>query len=98
MFARVMIFGTETAAVVHVPHAALIRGGSVDRVVVDLGGGRFRAQPVEVGIEAGNRIEIRSGLSAGDRVVTSGQFLIDSESNLDSAISRMDASDEEMPQ
>ena len=98
MFARVMIFATETAAVVHVPHAALIRGGSVDRVVMDLGDGRFRAQPVTVGIEAGERIEIRSGLSAGDRVVTSGQFLIDSESNVDSALSRMNSVDEETPQ
>jgi len=89
MFARVTIDGTSTGDVVHVPREALIRGGSVDRVVVDLGGGRFASQPVKVGIESGDRIAIREGLSAGDRIVISGQFLIDSESNIDAALSRM---------
>jgi len=55
-----------------------------------LGDGQFRAQPVDVGIESGDRIEIRSGIDAGDLIVTSGQFLIDSESNIDSALTRMD--------
>ncbi len=94
MFSRVTIFGTETTPVVHVPQEALIRGGTIDRVVLALGGGRFRTQPVKVGIEAGDRVEIRSGLNAGDRVVTSGQFLIDSESNIDSALARMDETEE----
>ncbi len=93
MFSRVTIFGTETPAVVHVPQESLIRGGTVDRVVLALGDGRFRTQPVEVGIESGDRVEIRSGISAGDRIVTSGQFLIDSESNIESALARMDESD-----
>ena len=89
MFARITIFGSETAPVVHVPREALIRGGTVDRVVVAQGGGRFRAQPVDVGIESGNRVEIRAGLREGEEVVTSGQFLIDSESNIESALARM---------
>ena len=89
MFARVIIHGTETPAVVHVPRAALIRGGAVDRVVLALGDGKFRSQPVRIGIESGDRIEIRSGISAGDLVVTSGQFLIDSESNIEAALARM---------
>ena len=90
MFARVTLFGTETDAVVHVPREALIRGGSVNRVVLSLGEGRFRAQPVEIGIESGDRVAITSGLAEGDRVVSSGQFLIDSESNIGSALSRLD--------
>jgi len=90
MFARVEIFANETAPVLHVPREAVIRGGTVDRVVRALGGGQFRAQPVELGIEAGDRIEIRSGVSEGDVIVTSGQFLIDSESNIDTALTRMD--------
>lgn len=90
MFARVTLLGTETEAVVHVPREALIRGGSVDRVVLSLGEGRFRSQAVETGIESGDRVEIRSGLASGDVVVTSGQFLIDSESDIDSALSRME--------
>jgi multidrug efflux pump subunit AcrA (membrane-fusion protein) len=54
-----------------------------------LGDGHFRAQPVEIGIESGGRVAISSGVSAGDRIVTSGQFLIDSESNIEAALSRM---------
>lgn len=90
MFARVTIRGDSIGEVVHVPREALIRGGSVDRLVVSLGEGRFRAQPVDVGIESGDRVEIRAGVSAGDLIVTSGQFLIDSESNIAGALSRMD--------
>ena len=89
MFARVTIFGTETPPVVHIPREALIRGGAMNRVVLALEDGKFRAQAVDIGIEAGDRIEIRAGLSAGDRVVTSGQFLIDSESNIESALARI---------
>ena len=90
MFARVTLLGAETEPVVHIPREALIRGGNVDRVVLSLGEGRFRSQAVEIGIESGDRVEISDGLSAGDRIVTSGQFLIDSESDIDAALSRMD--------
>ncbi len=89
MFASVTIFGTPTDTIVHVPREALIRGGTVDRVVLDMGNGRFRAQEVVPGIESGDRIEIRSGVAPGDRVVVSGQFLIDSESNIGSALTRL---------
>jgi Cu(I)/Ag(I) efflux system membrane fusion protein len=91
MFARVTLFSTAAEPVVHIPREALIRGGSADRVVLALGDGRFRSVPVSVGIESGDRVAILEGLSAGDRVVTSGQFLIDSESNIESALSRMEA-------
>jgi Cu(I)/Ag(I) efflux system membrane fusion protein len=82
---------------VHVPSEALIRGGSIDRVVLALGDGRFRSQPVSVGIESGDRVAILEGLAAGDRVVTSGQFLIDSESNIESALGRMDSAENDEP-
>jgi Cu(I)/Ag(I) efflux system membrane fusion protein len=90
MFARVTLFGEQTEPLVHVPRAALIRGGDIDRVVLSLGAGRFRSQSVETGIESGDRVEIRSGLSGGELIVTSGQFLIDSESDIGSALQRMD--------
>ncbi len=90
MFARVRIEGVATTPVVHVPREALIRGSRQDRVVLALGAGHFRSQPVATGIEAGGRVEITRGLEAGQRIVTSGQFLIDSESNVDSALSRME--------
>jgi len=90
MFARVTIHGNETSPVVHVPREALIRGGVADRVVLAMGDGKFRAQAVQIGIESGDRIEILSGVGTTDTVVTSGQFLIDSESNLEAALARMD--------
>jgi len=93
MFARVTLLAAETEPVVHVPREALIRGGNVDRVVLSLGDGHFRSQVVETGIESGTRVAIRDGLAAGDRIVTSGQFLIDSESDIETALSRMDERD-----
>ncbi|MDH3553971.1 MAG: efflux RND transporter periplasmic adaptor subunit, partial [Gammaproteobacteria bacterium] len=63
-------------------------------VVLSLGEGRFRSQVVTTGIESGQRVAILDGLAAGDRIVISGQFLIDSESDIESALQRMeDAAD-----
>jgi Cu(I)/Ag(I) efflux system membrane fusion protein len=93
MFSRVVIKADGFGRVVNVPKEAVIRGGSMDRVVVALGDGRFRAQPVRLGIESGDRVAIRSGLMAGETIVVSGQFLIDSESNIESALSRMNDGD-----
>ena len=93
MLARVTIHGEAGDPVVHVPRQAVIRGGDVDRVVLALGDGAFRIAPVRVGIESGETAAILEGLSAGQRVVTSGQFLIDSEANVDSALLRFDAPD-----
>jgi Cu(I)/Ag(I) efflux system membrane fusion protein len=90
MFSRVVIEAEGFGAVVNVPREAVIRGGSMNRVVVALGDGRFQARQVRIGIESGDRVAIRSGLKAGETVVVSGQFLIDSESNIESALSRME--------
>ena len=86
-----VIQGEPINNIVHIPREAVIRSGSSNRVVVAIGDGRYRSQRVWLGIEADDRIAIRSGLEAGDRVVTSAQFLIDSESNIDSALGRMEA-------
>jgi Cu(I)/Ag(I) efflux system membrane fusion protein len=96
MFARVVIHGEDTGPVVHVPREAVIRGGTIDRVVVALGDGRYRSRPVTLGIESHDRVAIRSGLEAGEEIVVSGQFLIDSESNIEAALARMDAEDDDM--
>jgi Cu(I)/Ag(I) efflux system membrane fusion protein len=92
MFSRVTIHGEGFGEVVHVPREAVIRGGSIDRVVLAMGNGRFRVQPVTIGIESGDRVAIRSGLSEGDDIVVSAQFLIDSESNIATALSRLETS------
>jgi Cu(I)/Ag(I) efflux system membrane fusion protein len=91
MFADIVILATPLARVLHIPREALIRTGSEQRVVVDLGGGRFEARPVEVGIEAGGQVEIRAGLKEGERVVTSAQFLLDSESSVRASLQRLTA-------
>ena len=96
MFARVTIHGEDTGPMVHVPREAVIRGGTIDRVVVALGEGRYRSRPVTLGIESHDRIAIRSGLKAGEEIVVSGQFLIDSESNIEAALARMDANGGDM--
>ncbi len=65
-----------------VPADAVLNSGLRQTVFVDLGDGYFEPREVEVGERSGDRIEILKGLKAGDRVVTSGNFLIDSESRL----------------
>jgi Cu(I)/Ag(I) efflux system membrane fusion protein len=91
MFARVVIEGAPVKNIVHVPREAVIRGGTSSRVVVDIGDGRFESRKVLIGIESGDRVAIRRGLKEGERVVISAQFLIDSESNIESALERMEA-------
>jgi len=65
-----------------VPQTAVLNSGEQQRVFVDRGNGYFEAREVKIGAQMDNRIEILSGLKAGERIVTSGNFLIDSESRL----------------
>jgi Cu(I)/Ag(I) efflux system membrane fusion protein len=65
-----------------VPSEAVIETGTRRVVMVSEGDGRFRPVNVETGAQGGGQTEIRSGLTAGQRVVVSGQFLIDSEASL----------------
>jgi Cu(I)/Ag(I) efflux system membrane fusion protein len=98
MFATVKFGGAAPKQVVLVPSEAVISTGKRNVVVVDSGAGRF--QPVEVGIgrEAGDMTEIRSGLAAGQRVVVSGQFLVDSEASLKGALARIAATGDTVAQ
>jgi Cu(I)/Ag(I) efflux system membrane fusion protein len=89
MLASVSLGGAAGAAVVNIPLRALIRSGREDRVVVALGEGRFVARKVTAGAEVGDRVAIREGLKAGESVVVSGQFLLDSEANLRSGLDRL---------
>ncbi|MDP6352383.1 MAG: efflux RND transporter periplasmic adaptor subunit [Alphaproteobacteria bacterium] len=90
MFADATIFATAKTAALSIPRESLIRTGGSVRVVLAAGEGRFRPTEVVAGIESGDRMEILSGLSEGDRVVTSAQFLIDSESSLAASFSRFE--------
>lgn len=69
-----------------VPEEAVIIAGETRVVFEDIGGGRLAPRIVRTGQRAGGRIEILSGLDAGDRLVTSGNFLIASESRLKAGI------------
>jgi RND family efflux transporter MFP subunit len=68
-----------------VPESAVLDSGDRQTVFVDRGSGYLEPRPVRVGTRAGGRVEILSGLRAGERIVTSGNFLLDSESQLKSA-------------
>ena len=81
MYATVRLSAPERTALT-VPASALVRTGERTLVFVDLGGGRLQPQEVETGRVAGEAAEVLSGLEPGQRVVTSAQFLLDSESNL----------------
>lgn len=65
-----------------VPETAVLNSGDRQVVFLDRGDGHFEPRNVTIGAQADGRIEILSGLRAGDRIVTSGNFLIDSESQL----------------
>ena len=71
-----------------VPEEAVLYAGDRRLVFVDLGEGRLEPRTVEIGVRSGDRIEIASGLEAGEVVVTSGNFLIAAESRLKSAIGK----------
>ncbi len=92
MFASVDFTPAATAQeALMVPTEALIRTGRRDVVILALDGGKFRPVDVEPGIESGGLTEIRKGLEAGQKVVASAQFLIDSEASLKATVSRMDS-------
>lgn len=89
MFADVTIFGGKGKVGFHVPRDALIRTGSGARVILSVGEGKFWVAEVVAGFESGDRVEIVSGLAMTDRVVTSGQFLLDSEAAFAPSAERM---------
>ena len=67
-----------------VPVDALIDSGREQRVFVERGNGVFEPREVQVGWRSGDRVEVVHGLTEGERVVTAGTFLVDSESRLKS--------------
>jgi Cu(I)/Ag(I) efflux system membrane fusion protein len=92
MFAEVDIM-LGGAPVVLVPEGAVIDTGDRQVVILDLGEGRFRPEPVTVGRKGGGMVEIVKGVVAGDRVVSAATFLIDAESNLNAALAALAAPD-----
>ena len=75
------------------PSEAILRTSVGKHVIVALGGGRFQAREVKTGAAGGEKTEILEGLKEGEEVVTSAQFLIDSESSLRESLQKISGGD-----
>ncbi|MGO4390529.1 efflux RND transporter periplasmic adaptor subunit [Variovorax sp. M-6] len=91
MLLRLQVAGPTRTRLV-VPAEAVIRTGRRAVVIVRNDAGGFEARDVSLGMELGDDLEVVQGLKEGDQVVASGQFLIDSEARLRSALGSMAAS------
>ena len=100
MFSRLVIHSSLSKESLYVKREAIIRSGTMERAVKALGDGKFQSVAVKTGAESGQYIEVIKGLQENDQIVTSAQFLIDSESSLTASFARMEeplAGDEQDP-
>lgn len=89
MFANIRLAGEAGKPVLTVPTESIIQTGERSVVFTSDSEGSFQAVDVETGIEQGGQTEIRRGLRPGQKVVASGQFLVDSEASLKGTAARM---------
>ncbi|HVV72547.1 MAG TPA: efflux RND transporter periplasmic adaptor subunit, partial [Verrucomicrobiae bacterium] len=90
MFATVKIISELEPGALLVPDMAILRSGEKNTAFVALEGGRFEPRAVSLGLQAENDMyQVLGGLKDGERIVTSGQFMLDSESQLNEAIQKM---------
>jgi Cu(I)/Ag(I) efflux system membrane fusion protein len=89
MFANVAIDASVLPDALVIPSEAIVRSGSREQVFVQRAPGKFEPHDVNIGVSSEGLTEIKSGIEAGDEVVISAQFLIDSESKLREAASKM---------
>ncbi len=98
MFGTVTLVPNETRTAITVPTEAIIRTGSAERAIIKTGAGTFKPRLITTGLRDkfgdGGRTEVVQGLAAGEEVVASAQFLIDSESALSAGLMRMAPTDE----
>jgi len=100
MLANLRVLTVAQESTLSIPKQAIIKAGRYSRVVKALGDGKYKSVIVTAGFEGvidgetEQRIQILNGLSSGDRVVTSAQFLIDSESNVEAELARLEEGDE----
>lgn len=88
MYASVLLAaGSDRAPVLTVPASAVLQSGIRQVVLVELGEGRYQPREVRIGRRGDEQVQVLEGLSDGERVVTSANFLIDAESNLKAALS-----------
>jgi Cu(I)/Ag(I) efflux system membrane fusion protein len=91
--AHATIYAGPKDNILYVPSEAVIRLGDENRVIVSLGEGKFAARTVGLGIESGDYTEISWGLEEDDKVVVSGQFLLDSEASFKASMMRAAGAD-----
>jgi Cu(I)/Ag(I) efflux system membrane fusion protein len=84
-----VVFSADIKSRLTVPEEAILYSANGAYVFESLGEGRFTPRIVETGITADGHTEIRSGLAQGQKIVTSGQFLLDAESNLKAGMKGM---------
>ncbi|HCH6177436.1 efflux RND transporter periplasmic adaptor subunit [Vibrio parahaemolyticus] len=90
MFANITLQTVTDESVLTIPKSAVIRSGGMTRVVLSEGDGKFRSARIRIGREAGNEVEVLEGLTDKSNVVSSAQFLLDSESSQSADLSRID--------
>ncbi|MBN1980293.1 MAG: efflux RND transporter periplasmic adaptor subunit [Chitinivibrionales bacterium] len=93
MFATVRIQSPASFSTVTVAEQAVIHSGTRDIVIISLGNGYFKPIDVKLGIAANGYVQVLKGIHSGDEIVTSSQFLIDSESNLRAAVDKLSAAE-----
>ena len=89
MYATVYLEGEAAAPSPVVPEEALLRTGEQVLVLLSLGGGRFQPREIQIGFQTEGKVQVLAGLEEGEIVVTSAQFLIDSEARLQGAVGAM---------
>lgn len=89
MFAEVTIYAGKQVDAVVIPAEAVIRSGAKTQVLIVRGPGKFEPRLITTGLSSNGDVAILKGLTAGEEVVTSAQFLIDSESRLHEATTKM---------
>jgi Cu(I)/Ag(I) efflux system membrane fusion protein len=93
MYADVQIATGSVSPVLTVSSSAVIDSGERQVVLLDKGEGRFEPRPVKLGRRSDGRVEITEGVTEGDKVVVSANFLIDAESNLKAALQGLTGGD-----
>ncbi|MEZ8885425.1 efflux RND transporter periplasmic adaptor subunit [Vibrio sp. 10N.222.54.F6] len=95
MFANIALKPISDEAVLTIPRSSVIHSGGMTRVVMSEGSGKYRSARIEVGREAGEKIEVLQGLDQGENIVTSAHFMLDSESSQSADLSRINGVEEE---
>lgn len=89
MFAEVSIYAGKQMSALVIPSEAVIRSGTRDKVLVVRSAGKFEPRTITTGIASDGKVIVLEGLKEGEEIVTSSQFLIDSESSLREATAKM---------